>query len=721
MNWRKLKSKFIVVLLLSLAFSKNVSGINHYHLSTLICNSDPGNRTIKDTTILGAHGVQDSTGNFILKLINQLYESGPAGLKSYSGIIYRKIRITTDTVRNTKDICPDINIVNLKVNVPAFASEKLVHHKVVQPRFNQEEILSSKTEGDTSAVFTGLNDQISKISLTNPFINLLDKQFISPFTTSGTDHYTYSLTDSTAIAGHQLIKIVFQPLTGQNGIGFGGVAIVSRNGLKIQKIFAHLVSNTLNDSISLTIEQSFVDVDGFQLTSEIRSNAVIPITTTSTKFPKNIISGLSGCYSITGITSVLQQNINPKLKPANFRIATLLTDSAFKADQMNKQLKMIRLLAEGKLNFGYFDLNYDKLFDYNLFEGLKLGLEGESNLRLSSFFTIGGFIGYGLHDQSIRHGEWVNIYPLGKTRFRIYLGYKDRNVEYGESEFLETQSLINPENYRNLLITNMYATKRVTAGIEFRPFDKFNLFLFTDQSDNRGRTASVFYNLHPFDPVRLTRSGVKINFSPGRIFNEEDGHLDEVSHSKSDFFITFIQGFSVLGNQDPYAKIEFKGKLELPDSWTGTSTIMFRGGYMTENAPLIEYFNGNGSYAGDFTMMAPYSFSTMKQNEFAAQWFWALYLRHNFSKLFFPENFKKRPEIVFAQNVGAGRLDDAFKTQYLVEDYRKGFFESGLELNNLLRMGYISLGTGIYYRYGPYRLNAVHDNFAYKFGFLINL
>jgi hypothetical protein len=71
--------------------------------------------------------------------------------------------------------------------------------------------------------------------------------------------------------------------------------------------------------------------------------------------------------------------------------------------------------------------------------------------------------------------------------------------------------------------------------------------------------------------------------------------------------------------------------------------------------------------------------------------------------------------------MGLGYLNSSSSTKYQMTDFRKGYLESGFEINNLLRMDFLSWGLGVYYRYGPYHLPSAGDNFAYKFGFFINL
>lgn len=399
----------------------------------------------------------------------------------------------------------------------------------------------------------------------------------------------------------------------------------------------------------------------------------------------------------------------------------LLVDSTLIAFNKRKQLEMIRLMAEGKISLGYFHIDYNRLFGYNIYEGIKLGLGGETNRLISRYFTIGGYFGYGLKDKSLHHGEWIDIFPTGLFDFRVHLGYTDMNNEFGGPEFLEVPSLLNPESYRLLLINNMFQQKRFTVGFEFRPRNDLDLYFFGDQSVNTARQNTPFLLEHTFDPVSLTRAGLQLRYSPGIKLQMENGHLSEITAPKADFYISIIQGFTILYGENSYTKLELKGKFDLPNSIIGKTTIMVRGGIMSQNAPIIELFNGYGSFAGTFTLMAPFSFATMRMNEFASANFVALHIRNDFSQWLFPENARSRPALVFAQNIGFGQLNDKYLALLNLHDYRKGFFESGVEVNNLLRFGYVSLGVGINYRYGPYQYHSVHDNFAYKFGFFIRI
>ena len=54
-------------------------------------------------------------------------------------------------------------------------------------------------------------------------------------------------------------------------------------------------------------------------------------------------------------------------------------------------------------------------------------------------------------------------------------------------------------------------------------------------------------------------------------------------------------------------------------------------------------------------------------------------------------------------------LDKNFNTM------EKGYFESGIVVDGILANPMAKLGLGVFYRYGPYSLPNVWDNFAWKY------
>jgi hypothetical protein len=78
---------------------------------------------------------------------------------------------------------------------------------------------------------------------------------------------------------------------------------------------------------------------------------------------------------------------------------------------------------------------------------------------------------------------------------------------------------------------------------------------------------------------------------------------------------------------------------------------------------------------------------------------------------------KFSPEFAVSSNAGFGWLNHPeYHSQVAFDVMDKGYFESGLLINNIFNMMKLyTLGVGVYYRYGAYSLPDVGDNFAYKF------
>jgi len=697
MNWTKLKSSLVVI---ASVFVVHGAGL---------CNT----RLLSDTIV-------NQSGEMIIKLVLQrLPEHNPSSFNSYSNITYQRFRVRTNLSTTADSAMSDTTDNAFSQNNPKyiFSTETLTFQKQLKPDYNQSENLSGKTEGKEEDLFTKLASELSDISMLKPIITILNKSYLSPFSQLAFGNYAYSYRDSVTASGDSLYKIFFQPKLGKRFDGFTGTAVINTKALAFQQLSVRSTQYDPQEQL-LFVNQSFEQMNKTWLPSGKNIKIFF-----NKKDDKDQPETKVRSFIAESTVNIYQQQINPPLSPSDFKNTStqLKADSAITVENLIQQTKLIRFVTEGKIPLGYFNLDYNRIFGYNIYEGLKLGIGGETNRLLSKFFTFGGYISYGLKDQSVRNGEWINFYPSRSSDLRIQLSYKDVNMELGEPEFLETKTLLNPESYRYLLIKNMYATKRYSTGLEFRPFKALNYYLFGDLSENHSPQNTPYLIDHPFIPISLARAGLLLRYTPGINLQMEDGRMKEMNIPKSDYYLTIIQGLTILSGEYHYTKIEFKGKFNLPFSQLGTTTVVFRGGVMSQNAPIIELFNGYGSFASTFSLAAPYSFATMQLNEFSAANYTALHLRHDFSTLIFHEKYKTRPAFIFAQNVGFGHLNDHDKVQFNLQDYRKGFYESGIEINNLLRMAYLSWGAGIYYRYGPYQFSSIHENFAYKFGFFFKL
>jgi hypothetical protein len=54
------------------------------------------------------------------------------------------------------------------------------------------------------------------------------------------------------------------------------------------------------------------------------------------------------------------------------------------------------------------------------------------------------------------------------------------------------------------------------------------------------------------------------------------------------------------------------------------------------------------------------------------------------------------------------------RTNVNMKSPEKGYFESGIQLDNLVRSGFTAIGVGGFYRYGSYAFDNLGKNFTVK-------
>ena len=130
--------------------------------------------------------------------------------------------------------------------------------------------------------------------------------------------------------------------------------------------------------------------------------------------------------------------------------------------------------------------------------------------------------------------------------------------------------------------------------------------------------------------------------------------------------------------------------------------------------PASNLYDGNGTYR-DFALYAPFSFGTMRTNEFLSDKYVSLFLSHNFGKLLFKEGKLFNPQFMLVTNIAFGSLDHPENHHnFDFNTLEKGYYESGILIRKMLDFSVYDIGIGVLYRYGPYGFDEVSKNFAYK-------
>jgi len=146
----------------------------------------------------------------------------------------------------------------------------------------------------------------------------------------------------------------------------------------------------------------------------------------------------------------------------------------------------------------------------------------------------------------------------------------------------------------------------------------------------------------------------------------------------------------------------------------GTFSFRIIGGLADENAPYAWLYNMRASNGEKFPVAVQNTFETMRPNEFLADRYGALHLRHSFGNLLFKsKRFKPIPILV--ANLGWGSLSEPDRHRgYTFRSMDHGYYEAGLQIDAILRSNFTGIGVGLFHRFGPYATGAFEDDAAVK-------
>ena len=108
-------------------------------------------------------------------------------------------------------------------------------------------------------------------------------------------------------------------------------------------------------------------------------------------------------------------------------------------------------------------------------------------------------------------------------------------------------------------------------------------------------------------------------------------------------------------------------------------------------------------------------------NEFVSDRFASIHFQQDFGKLLFSKG-QFQPGIALAASAGYGTMKyDSRHINLNQNTLDKGYYETGILFNNLLRQWIFGFGLAVFYRFGPYSLPETIDNFAFKITLRFNL
>jgi hypothetical protein len=147
----------------------------------------------------------------------------------------------------------------------------------------------------------------------------------------------------------------------------------------------------------------------------------------------------------------------------------------------------------------------------------------------------------------------------------------------------------------------------------------------------------------------------------------------------------------------------------------GDLSVRVTGGAADDTAPYPFLFNMRGTWSDRFPLAVQNTFETMRPNEFVADRYAALHVRHDFGHLLWKGKGKFRPRPAVVGNAAWGGLAHPERHQgYAIKGLDDGYYEGGLQIDDLLGSGLSRIGVAGFYRMGPHAFPEPVDNITVK-------
>ena len=722
-------------------------------------NQKKCNVALKPTTFNLNEVTVDAGENPAHRIIDSLVAhrkaNNPSSLASYKYNIYDQMVITIDSSDFGKALAEtdpeksklhyfDSIMTKSDMMVMETASEVLFK----APDRKLQHVLGTKVAGMKDPTFIYLVNSMQSVSFYDDLIDITGTDYVNPISKGSKTRYFFTLETVNPIGqGDSLYVISFHPMRGSTFNGLRGTMTVNSDGWALQSVKAS--PNEQGGLFIATIQQLYQKVEGQWFPKQLNTNL---------KFPGMVvdIEGTSFPMVAIGKSYLTDIEINPEISKKQFSDIEILVspDAAYRdetfwndrrIDSLTERIRATyifvdsltqgtdifdrvlgltdKIMGQSALPIGFLDLDLGNIIKISAVRGFYFGLAVSTNDRLSRHIRLNGFGGYWTRKKYFDYGGGIKWLINRQRQMELSLQFTNKSDALGEFGGFSTGGLLSESEYKYTFYENIHVRKNM-AELQFttRFANYFKAYLSLS-SGYKNYSAQFFHT--PADSLTtaiFTNAEIKLRFAYKEKFLSKPDGIQSLGTLYPIVWLSYQHSFPILGGEYNFDRIKFEVSKNFYTRYIGVSKILLQAGYASKSCPVMETFDILGTY-DRFGIYSPGSFSTMRFDEFFCDRFVALYLSHNFSGMLWKTNspwFK--PELSIVTNIGWGDMkraeaypDKNFKTM------ERGYFESGFVVNGLLATPFTKIGVGAFYRYGPYSLPNVWDNFAWKWCATISL
>lgn len=645
-----------------------------------------------------------------------------------------------------------------------FLLEKLSLFQYVKNNL-KETILDAKMAGFKKPLYEILGFNLQSFSVYNNHYELAETKYISPLSDHLYNEYDFTLLDEAWVEGRKTAVIYFKNKKKSKSKGLEGVLYIDKSNFGVAKAVlgvggilnisgVHDFEYSVEKDIWFPKHKKFIitkgknneDIQILGLKIHFDNNDILEMPSHDKKLSdylylisesKNFDIQIDQPVNIKRPSIAIQAKEEPTKvhrqlmdslciqhlddrTPNTYRVL----DSLSVKNKLESRIAIARKFRFGYLPIGKIDVDLKKIFTFNNHEGLRFGIGGMSNEKLSSLYKLEGYTAYGTKDGVFKYHLGSSVRVGNFSNSWIGMSYTDDVRELGSTKFLVEKTPFKIYDGRPFNITNFYNIVSLRAYIETRIIPKTESVWEISHNIIEPKFNYMFANMgREYRIFNLTTAQVSIQWNPFSDYMQTPIGRFEIEKRFPKFTFQLTKTLpKIIENDFDFFKIDFKFDYEKEYLNKQKTGLILNAGLTVGDVPITHLFNmlpnnpTKDNLWERLTTAGKNSFETMFYNEFFSSNYVFLQAKHAFVDV--PLFQKKKPTIVLVSRFAYGNMNRM--SQHIGLPFKtleKGYYESGIEINQL----YKGFGLSGFYRYGPYQFENIKDNLALRLTFAIQL
>ncbi|TPN86103.1 DUF5686 family protein [Aquimarina algicola] len=682
-------------------------------------------------------------------------------LNSYSYKSYNKLKITEDNQARLNTIdTSNVEMKRLINDAHSFLSEKISFHQFKKNTEEKETILATRMTGFEEPIYNVLGIKIQSNSLYEEEYTIFNNKYISPLSNRALRNYYYKILDTTQTKTPAFV-ILFQPRKSKSFAGLEGVLHVDIKTLAIQKAIIELrgelnvmakhdfkyfseaknwfpisqeisirpgngrqkislfggqisVGRLANDQKSFSGNNDFLISKTDLLDIELNTDIIAKSKQASIKIDPSATSRPESYWQQYRTSSITQKDLN------SFQVV----DSIVNAQKIERKINVIQGFNSGYYPVSFFDFDLTYPIKFNNFEGLRLGIGGQTNSKFSSRFRLQGYFAYGFRDKESKYGFGGGVLLNKNSNSWLNVNYTDDIKEVGSFLYLTDRRVYSLFEPRLVNIDFYYKHRTWSTSLQKQIFPKLLSETQLSISNITQTDSYLFSNDNElFSAYKTAEATLALRWSPFSKFLKTPNNYKEITDGYPKITAQYTQSFKgVLGSDFTYSKIGLKAEYIVNRINQSRTSFLFEADIASGDVPLTHLYHAYPNAPTEekvfqrFSVAGRRTFETMFFGEFFSDKLATLQVKHTIPPIRIANWLK--PELVLITRYAIGDVDDLESHQNVeFSSLNQGFQESGFEINKL----FAGFGLSFAYRYGAYHLPRIEDNISFKFTFYLKL